>query len=58
MNRPRRLAYLTRNYKSTAYGGAKARVDIEDILASEGAVNLGLPRTFHRNKIVDYIRNL
>lgn len=58
MNRTGRLAYLTRNYKSTAYGGAKARVDIEDILASEGAVNLGLPRTFHRNKIVDYIRNL
>lgn len=53
-----RLTYLTRNYKSTQYGGAKARVDMEDILAAHGAVNLGLKRTFHTNKIVDYFRNI
>lgn len=53
-----RLVYVSRNYKSTAYGGAKARVDMEDILQDMGAVNLGMKRTFHRNKIFDYFRNL
>lgn len=54
----RRLVYISRNYKSTAYGGAKARVDMEDILSDMNAVNLGLPRTFHKNKVTDYFRNL
>lgn len=53
-----RLVYVSRNYKSTAYGGAKARVDMEDILQDMGAVNLGLKRTFHKNKVYDYFRNL
>lgn len=53
-----RLVYVSRNYKSTAYGGAKARVDMEDILKDMGAVNLGLKRTFHKNKVYDYFRNL
>lgn len=53
-----RLTYISRNYKSTRYGGAKARVDMEDILEDMGAVNLGLKRTFHSNKAVDYFRNL
>lgn len=53
-----RLTYISRNYKSTRYGGAKARVDMEDILEDMGAVNLGLERTFHSNKAVDYFRNL
>lgn len=53
-----RLVYVTRNYKSTAYGGAKARVDMEDILHDMGAVNLGMKRTFCKNKAYDYFRNL
>lgn len=50
-----RLVYLTRNYKSTGHGGGKARVDVEDILDGMGAVNLGLERTFHSNKVVDFM---
>lgn len=53
-----RITYITRNYKSTRYGGGKARVDMEDVLSDMGAVNLGLPRTFNSNKVVDYFRNL
>lgn len=52
-----RLVYLTRNYKTTGNGGGKARVDVEDILASRGAVNLGLKRTYHHNKVVDFVLN-
>lgn len=53
-----RVVYVTRNYKSTAYGGAKARVDMEDILQDMGAVNIGMKRTFHKSKVYDYFRNL
>lgn len=53
-----RLVYVTRNYKSTAYGGAKARVDMEDVLEDMGAVNLGMKRTFRKSKVYDYFRNL
>ncbi len=53
-----RLVYLTRNYKSTANGAGKARTDVEDILAADGAVNLGLKRTYHHNKAVDFLLNL
>ncbi len=49
-----RLVYLTRNYKGTSHGGGKARVDMEDILAGMGAVNLGLKRTFYRNPVIDF----
>ncbi len=50
----KRLCYITRNYKTITHGGGKARVDSEDILASMGAVNLGIKRTFHRNKVLDF----
>lgn len=50
-----RLVYLTRNYKSTGHGGGKARVDVEDILDGMGAVNIGLGRTFHSDKVVDFM---
>lgn len=53
-----RIVYLTRNYKSTGHGGGKARVDVEDILSRMGAVNLGLNRTFHSSKIVDFTMTL
>lgn len=53
-----RLTYISRNYKTTLQGGAKGRIDVEDILTEEGAVNLGLRRTFSHNKVYDYLRNL
>lgn len=53
-----RLVYISRNYKSLTYGGAKARVDMEDLLQDMDAVNLGLKRTFHKNKVYDFLRNL
>lgn len=53
-----RLVYLTRNYKSTANGAGKGRTDVEDILDAHGAVNLGLKRTYHHNKAVDFLLNL
>lgn len=53
-----RIVYLTRNYKSTGHGGGKARVDVEDILSGMGAVNIGLDRTFHSNKAVDFTLTL
>lgn len=52
------LIYLTRNYKGIGHGGGKARVDVEDILASAGARNIGLKRSFHRNKIIDFLLTL
>lgn len=59
MSRPHpRITYLSRNYKGTAYGGAKARVDMEDVLDDMGAVNLGLKRSFHKNKVRDFLLNL
>lgn len=53
-----RLTYLTRNYKNTGNGGGKARIDSEDILDGMGAVNLGRKRTFHTNKVADFILNI
>ncbi len=52
------LVYISRNYKTTGSGGGKARLDVEDILNSLGAVNLGRCRSFYRNKVVDYVLNL
>lgn len=53
-----RLVYISRNYKTQRHAGGKARVDVEDILSADGALNLGLRRTFSSNKVVDYFRNL
>lgn len=53
-----RLVFISRNYKGTRHGGAKARVDIELLLEKRGAVNLGLKRTFHGSKVIDFLRNL
>lgn len=53
-----RLVYITRNYKNINQGGGKARVDVEDILSEIGAVNLGYPRSYNKNKVVDYLFTL
>lgn len=53
-----RLVYISRNYKTIGNGAGKARVDVEDILCSHGAVNLGRPRSLHHNMAIDYMLNL
>lgn len=53
-----RLVYITRNYKTIGNGAGKARVDVEDILSSHGAVNLGRRRSLHHNMAVDFVLNL
>lgn len=54
----RRLCYISRNYRGTASSGNKARTDNEDIISRIGGINLSLPRSFSRNKIVTFLYNL
>lgn len=53
-----RLCYLTRNYRGVEGSGNKAKTDNEDTLKEMGAVNLGLPRTFHDNKVLKFVIDL
>ena len=53
-----RLCYLTRNYRGVEGSGNKAKTDNEDTLVEMGAVNLGLKRTFHDNKVLKFILDL
>ena len=53
-----RLCYLTRNYRGVEGSGNKAKTDNEDTLDEMGAVNLGLRRTFHDNKVLKFILDL
>ena len=53
-----RLCYISRNYRGTGSAGNKAKTDNEDTLAAAGATNLGLRRSFHRNKVVTFFLDL
>lgn len=53
-----RLCYLTRNYRKVDSSGNKAKMDNEDTLVEMGAVNLGLNRTFHNNKVLKFFLDL
>ena len=53
-----RLCYITRNYRGRNSAGNKAKTDNEDTLQLLGATNLGLPRTFYRNKVVTFFLDL
>ena len=53
-----RLCYITRNYRGVEGSGNKAKTDNEDTLVEMGAVNLGLRRTFHDNKVLKFILDL
>ena len=44
-----RICFITRNYKDTNSAGNKAKTDMENILISLGATNLGLQRTFYNH---------
>ena len=43
-----RICFITRNYKDTNSAGNKAKTDMENILISLGATNLGMLRTFYK----------
>lgn len=53
-----RLCYISRNYRGTGSAGNKAKTDNEDTLAAAGATNLGLKRSFHRNKVATFFLDL
>ncbi|NPD90945.1 galactofuranosyltransferase [Xylanibacter muris] len=53
-----RLCYITRNYRGVSSAGNKAKTDNEDTLVGMGAVNLGLRRTFYRNKVLTFFIDL
>ena len=53
-----RICFLSRNYYGLSGAGNKAKTDIEITLRQMGAVNLGLPTTFYRNKVVAFVLNL
>ena len=53
-----RICFLTRNYRGLANAGNKAKTDNEDTLTDLGATNLGLTRSFHRNKVVTFFLDL
>ncbi|MCQ2228907.1 MAG: galactofuranosyltransferase [Bacteroidales bacterium] len=47
--------YISRNYKDIRSAGGKAKTDIESIMDKMGFVNIGLRRTTHKNKILDFL---
>ena len=53
-----RLCYISRNYRGVDGSGNKAKTDNEDTLTKMGATNLGLHRTFYRNKVVKFLLDL
>ncbi len=52
------IKYISRSYYNSTSAGNKAKSDYEDIMAAEGAVNIGLRRTFGDNKALAFVRNL
>lgn len=54
----RRLCYISHNYRDTSSAGGKAKSDMECILESLGAVNLGNRHTYYRNKALHFAVNL
>lgn len=53
-----RLCYISRRYRDRLTAGNKAKSDYEDIAASLGAVNLGLPRSYGGGKVRTFFENL
>ncbi|RRC98732.1 galactofuranosyltransferase [Prevotella sp. OH937_COT-195] len=58
MTNGRRLCYVSRNYKGRHSAGNKAKGDYEDILAQTGAHNLGLRRTYCKERIAAFFTDL
>lgn len=53
-----RNCYLSRNYKDIAGAGNKAKTDIEQIMATEGYINIGLPQTRYKNTVIAFLLTL
>ncbi len=53
-----RLCYISRCYHGLKSSGSKARTDNEDIIEAMGGINLGLPRSFHKSKLLTFLLNL
>lgn len=53
-----RLCYISRCYAGVSSAGSKAKTDVEDILESMGAVNVGLARRFRSGKVYAFIYNM
>lgn len=50
--------YISHNYRNLTSAGNKAKSDVEDILADEGFVNIGLKRSYRSGKVAAYFLNL
>ena len=53
-----RNCYLSRNYKGVDGAGNKAKTDIEQIMESNGFVNVGLRQTRYTNSILAFLATL
>lgn len=53
-----RNCYLSRNYKGIDAAGNKAKTDIEQIMESNGFVNVGLRQTRYTNFILAFLATL
>ncbi|MBQ9558536.1 MAG: galactofuranosyltransferase [Bacteroidaceae bacterium] len=53
-----RRCYISRNYKNPGTANGKAKMDIEDIMQGMGFKNIGLTRSTHKNKVLDFILTL
>lgn len=54
----KRLCFISRNYRNISASGNKAKTDNEITLEQMGAVNIGLARTFFKNKIATFFLDL
>lgn len=53
-----RNCYLSRNYKHMESAGSKAKTDVEQIMATSGYVNVGLPQTRYTGTVRPFLRTL
>ncbi len=50
--------YLSRNYRSSAYAGAKAKIDIEQIMQNLGFKNIGIKQTNYKGVVTAFLATL
>ncbi len=50
--------YLSRNYRSSAYAGAKAKIDIEQIMQNLGFKNVGMKQTNYKGVVTAFFATL
>lgn len=52
-----RIVYISKNYNRLNTGGSKAKMDVEAILNSEGAINIGLGQSKEQSKVSGFFYN-